>query len=296
MECLPNSLFKKKCKYVNSIYNINKFGSKGSKECVKSWTGGILSPSEDTCYDKTYIKNNQTCSDLVDKNSYYTEIKSECSYNFYYIDEEKGRQKICLEKNEECTLEYIKIVPQSKEWIKTCSTTYYKIIFKDLCLNYNQTNSILSGGEQVCKTNYYHGYLSSGKYVCAAKCTSGYLEVPFTRTSILCLGACLGTHYPYYFNNSCYISCANNDLLDIVNGFEVPKKPSDVNKDKANHTCKCLNPWYRYNDITKKKVIIKCSDSKYPFSISDCKNFSNPKKTFIYVCKNLWYFNNSTNK
>ncbi len=101
MTCIANSKEKEKCKFIeNNVYNINLFGS---KQCITkndcNTKKGILSPSEDTCY--ILNKNNQSCSLYVDKNSYYdkTNSKCDCSYKFYYIEEEIGRQKICLDVN-----------------------------------------------------------------------------------------------------------------------------------------------------------------------------------------------------
>ena len=328
MECLSNSLGKKKCKYVNNTYSINVFGS---KECINTCSGKILSPSEDTCYETSYIYDDGTCSSLVDKNSYYTGTKCDCKYKFYYKPEEQGQQKICLDRNGECPLDYKKYVPQTKECVKDCPFDYNKL-FNKLCLNYDVT----------CSTGNYHWYFSNtnNKYECDGKCQSDDdLEVPISKTSIYCISSCKGSDFPYYYNKKCYTSCANNDLLEIVNAFEVPESPSN-NPNYANYICKCLNPWY--NDTTNNKII--CSDSKYPFSISDCKNFTNPqdfkymvkhtlecivddcpstypyhfnkecfkdcendassfyhylvpkKDSYECECKNLWFINNQTNK
>ena len=277
MKCLQNSLGKKKCKYVDNTYSINVFGS---KECINSCSGKILSPSGDTCYEKSYIKNNETCSLLVDKNSYYTGTKCDCKYNFYQKPEEKGQEKICLDKNGECPLDYKKYVPSTKECVITCPSDN-NILFKNLCLSYAPSQSTNNGNVAECNTNMNYWYYSktTSRYVCDSSCPTNYLKVPLAKTSILCLDFCSGTHYPYSYNGKCFTSCANNDLLDIVNGFEVPEKPS-VSPSSANHTCKCLNPWY--NDKANNKII--CSDSKYPFSISDCKNFTNPQD-FKYMVK-----------
>ena len=111
MECIPNSVGKKKCKYVNDIYNVSMFDS---KQCIKKNTcknnKDILSPSEDICYDKSY---NDKCSSLIDKNSVHKSAlsKCECLNKFYYTPEEKGVQKICLDKNGECPSEYKYFVP-----------------------------------------------------------------------------------------------------------------------------------------------------------------------------------------
>ena len=123
-----------------------------------------------------------------------------------------------------------------------------------------------------CDSNNYYWYYvkTTNKYTCTNKCPSDYLDVPLAETSILCLEkSCKGTHYPYIYNNKCYTSCANSNLLEILNGFEVPESPNS----KANYTCKCLNPWYR--NTTNNTVI--CSFSKYPFSIFDCDNFTTTK-------------------
>ena len=286
MKCIENSIGKKKCKYVDSQYDINMFGSKqclGRNKCEE--INGILSPSEDTCYDNSYIYNNQTCSSLVDKNSYYNVnlLKCECSYKFYYKNEEQGREKICLDENGECPLEYKKYVPNTKECIINCNE--YRYIFNNLCLNYKPDNSEEKANKIVdCKVNSPYWYYDNEKsqYVCDSDCASlDYLKVPFTETSILCVKSCLGTHFPYYYNQKCYTSCANNDLLDIVNGFEVPERAIDKNNEiVSNYVCKCLNPWY--NDKENNKII--CSDSKYPLSIFDCKNFTTPKE-FKYLVK-----------
>ena len=331
MECIPNSVGKKKCKYVHSKYNVNMFNS---TECIEKEkcknNNGILSPSEDTCYDNSY---KDKCSSLIDKNSVYKSdlSKCECLYKFYKRDEEQGQQKICLDRNGECPLDYKKYVPQTKECVKDCPFDYNKL-FNKLCLNYDVT----------CSEGNYHWYFSNtnNKYECHEKCQSDDdLEVPISKTSIYCISSCKGSDFPYYYNKKCYTSCANNDLLEIVNAFEVPESPSN-NPNYANYICKCLNPWY--NDTANNKII--CSDSKYPFSISDCKNFTNPqdfkymvkhtlecivddcpstypyhfnkecfkdcendassfyhylvpkKDSYECECKNLWFINNQTNK
>ena len=283
MECIPNSVGKKKCKYVNDIYNVSMFDS---KQCIKKNTcknnNDILSPSEDICYDKSY---NDKCSSLIDKNSVYKSAlsKCECLNKFYYTPEEKGVQKICLDKNGECPSEYKYFVPIINECRTNCSG--YSYIFNKLCLDYLPDKEVVKTGNIVdCPTTKPYWYKNNkNKYVCNDQCpTNDYLKVPFTETSKLCLNSCKGTHFPYYYNGQCYTSCANNNLLEIVNGFEVPESPNDANKNKANYTCKCLNPWY--NDTQNNKLKIICSDSKYPFSISNCKNFTNPKD-FKYMIK-----------
>ena len=188
MECLPNSVGKKKCKYVDNTYNINVFNT---KECINSCSGKILSPSEDTCYETSYIKNDSTCSELVDKNSYYTGTKCDCKYNFYYKPEEKGNLKICLDKNGECPLEYKKYAHITKECVKDCSSTIYTTSFKNLCINYTPSNSKSIGTNSLdCDTNYYSWYYNekTKKYECLTTCSSvKYLDVPLTKTSTLCL-------------------------------------------------------------------------------------------------------------
>ena len=282
MVCL-DSLGKKKCKYLeNNIYNINLFGTKECityDKCINN-IKGILSVSSDTCYDNSY-KNK--CS-MLHNNSEYdnTYKKCNCSYKHYYKDEEREQEHICLDANGECPYDYNKYVPFTMECVKECPSGY-KYLFKNkLCLknkptdckDVDTTKNIVD-----CKNGYNYWYnTSKGDYKCDVRCPSGNVHAPFSPTSRLCLPHCNETHFPYYYDNKCYSSCANSALLDIVNGFEIPERPDESYLAKFH--CDCLNPWYTASN--GKKI---CSESKYPYSISDCKNFTSPFPTFKYMIK-----------
>jgi len=283
MICL-DSLGKKKCKYLeNNIYNINLFGT---KECVTydkciNTINGILSISSDTCYENSY---KDKCPMLHNNSEYDNTLsKCNCSYKHYYKDEERGIEHICLDINGECPYDYNKYVPFTMECVKECPSGY-KYLFKNkLCLKNKPTNyKDIDTKKNIvdCKDGYNFWYSTSkGAYKCDnIGCPSTNVHAPLSPTSRLCLPHCNETHFPYYYDGKCYSSCANSGLLDIVNGFEIPERPDE--SYLAKYHCDCLNPWY--TDGNGKKI---CSESIYPYSISDCKNFTSPFPTFKYMIK-----------
>ena len=277
VECMQNTESETKCKKVSSIYSIKMFNS---KECVKTCINeNILSPTEDICYDKLH---NCGFDDLPDdKNTKLITLKNgqkkcECKYKFYYKEDEEYpgfQKKICLDEDGLCPSDYGKFIPETKECIKTndpCPAKFSCLFLDKFCLRdipKNSTNTPSKGKYYECvKPNeYWHETKpDSGNYECIDKCLDKYpVYAPSTNQ---CLTKCSGSIYPYFYENKCYNSCNNSELLNIENGFVTYSQ-----SEYANYVCDCHNPWF-YNDVHKKI----CAESKIEYSIFDCNNFTNP--------------------
>ena len=282
MECLQNSTSETKCKNLSSIYSIKMFNS---KECVKTCNNSnILSASEDICYDKSHICNFNDLPDdknthLITKNN--GQRKCECSFKFYYKEDEeyKGFQKkVCLDYDGLCPTGYEKFIPETKECIKNedpCPNEFNCLFLGKFCLRdcpKNSTKNDSANYYQCTQPNeYWHETTpGSGNIECLDKCLDKYpVYAPSTNQ---CLTTCKGSIYPYFYENKCYNSCNNSELLNIENGF-ITKRESEY----ANFICECHNPWF-YNDVHKKI----CADSMIEYSITDCNNFTNPNPNPIY--------------
>ena len=296
--CFENSLNNKKCKYINGIYEVNMFGSNQcikKEECTQA-NGKILSPSKDVCYET----NNCTKIDENFENDIENENQCKCRYKYYKRAEDESCNydgctnnlelniTICLDKNGVCPRGYEKYIPETKECVSKCPDQYY--LFRDLCLSGTQCDSdkgfAKDETDKLCKCNnpkwYNDDPNGKGIFYCVGTCPEdkGYLVSAPDVSQSECLKSCNKTYYPYFYNNQCYSSCANNDLLDIKNGFEIFESPKD-SPNLSEFQCGCLNPWY-YEDKSNNKRI--CSESKYPDSITDCKNFTTTK-VFNYMVK-----------
>ena len=288
--CFNNLKNNTKCKYLHATYNVNVFGT---NECIeKEDCKGILSPSNDICYDekiytcgkidKNSIPNGSQCKC---KNKFYkTEDSGQCdSTTFQKCDISQLNMTICLDENGACPLGYEKFIPETKECVNKCPDEYY--LFRNLCLSEKQCDTkkgfVIDTTNKLCKCNkdkwYNNDPKGIGEFHCVDTCPEekGYLVSSPSESE--CLKSCKETYYPYFYEKKCYTSCANSDFLNIVNGFEIFESPTQ-NSNLANFHCDCLNPWYKDG---LKKI---CSESKYPDSITDCKNFTNPPK-FKYMIK-----------
>ena len=288
--CFENKFNNRKCKYLHSEYIVNIYGS---NECIKkddcTKEGKILSPSKDVCY----MSNN--CED-IDKNfvnEYQHQCK--CKYKYYKKAEDESCNyegcdptnldlniTICLDEKGVCPLGYEKYIPGTGECVSQCPDDYYS--FRNFCLSETECSGNFEKVGKLCKCTKGFWFIEDidgvNKLNCVENCDGA--EYPLYAPDVSeseCLKSCSGTYYPYFYNNKCYSSCANNDLLDIINGFEVFESPE--NPDLSKYMCDCLNPWY-YDNTKKKKI---CSDSIYPDSISDCNNFTSHTSDFKYMVK-----------
>ena len=281
MECLLNSKREfLKCKNISNVYSIKMYDT---KECVKTCNiSNILSVSEDICYNETH-----KCSLPNDRNTYiFTkkngQRKCECLYKFYYTDDEYGGiQKICLDYDSECPSGYGKFVPETLECIKTednCPPEFSYLFLDIFCLRECPKNSTLNKSKKTCQcvepNSYWHETTpGSGNLECLDKCLDKYpVYAPSTNQ---CLFKCGGSYYPYLYEDKCYTSCNNSDLLNIKNGFITENKTK-----YSNYTCECHNPWF-YNDKHQKI----CADSMVEYSIEGCDNFTNPNPNYIYFVR-----------
>ena len=293
--CFENSINNKKCKYINDTYNVNMFGS---NQCIKkeecSQANEKLSPSKDVCYktdnctkiNENFENDNGNANQCKCKYKYYKRAEEETCNYAGCINNLELNITICLDKNGVCPKGYEKYIPETKECVSECPSEYY--LFRDLCLSETQCNNGFDKDDtnKLCKCNKGKWYNDEpdgpGKFYCVENCPEdkGYLVSAPDVSESECLKSCNETYYPYFYNKKCYSSCANNDLLDIINGFEIFESPKEPELSKlSKFHCDCLNPWY-YEGEDK-----KCSESIYPDSITDCTNFTSPFPEFKYMVK-----------
>jgi len=292
--CFNNGYNNTKCKYLNGTYNVNMYGT---NECIEKndckARNGILSPSNDTCYDKSKYN----CKD-IDKNSTLKSIDfCMCQYKHYKRKDigncdfsncniDQLDMTICLGENGVCPLGYGKLINEKNECVNECPPNYYS--FRNICLTTNECQNGFDNNCQCYKkeNKFWYKVKSTEKYIyhCVENnCPNGYPVYAPDFSENECLQSCNETYYPYFYENKCYSSCANSDLLDIINGFEIFEPPKDTEHPEISKLskfhCNCLNPWYRDGS---KKI---CSESKYPDSITDCTNFTSPFPEFKYMIK-----------
>ena len=294
--CFKNSLNNTKCKYLHGTYNVNMYGT---NECIEKNDcknkNGILSPSNDICYDKSEYKCEVIDKNSIVKNTYYCMCKykhykrkdiGQCNFSGCNID--LLDMTICLDENGVCPLGYGKLINENNQCVNECPSGYNS--FRNICLTAKECNDGKFDKNCQCyKKNkkFWYKVKSEDKYIyhCLdTSCPKGYPVYAPDVSENECLQSCIETYYPYFYDNKCYTSCANSDLLNIINGFEIfePPKGTEVSKLSKFH-CDCLNPWYYYDGNARKSK--KCSESVYPDSIADCNNFTNPEQKFKYLVK-----------
>ena len=293
----------------------------GSNECIKTCLNrGILSPSEDICYEESYH-----CSD-IDTNSHLItkengQKKCDCLYK-YYID---GDRKICLNEEDECPNGYGKYIPSIKQCLKAddpCPDEY-KFLFNNFCLAHCPIDSNTDGNNCECNVdNKIFWYeVTNGNYKCLPQCLD--IHPVYVAETKKCLEKCTGTFYPYLFENKCYSSCDSNinTELNIQGGISI-ENDSELSK----YICVCPEKWYiDENDGNKKTICVNdCFSVSPPFNYlvrktsqcvnecpeeypyyfnnecySSCENeakqlFHLNLKTVVPLlecqCENLWYF------
>ena len=289
IECFENKNNNKKCKFLSNVYNVNM---DGSNECIKSsdcvqTEGKLLSPSKDVCYKASFCKNidknfkNENENHCKCKYKYYRRADNgKCDYSGFVQNNADLYITICLDENGVCPKGYEKYIPSTGECVNTCPEEY--LSFRNFCLTSTECEN---GGfkDKTCKCDKGFWYIDNNILHCVSfeDCkNSGYPVYAPDVSESECLKTCKGTYYPYYYNGKCYSSCANSDLLEIKNGFEIFESPKDSNL--ANYICDCLNPWYYYDEVKKIK---NCSESIYPDSIEDCNNFTYSEPKFKYLVK-----------
>ena len=289
IKCFENKKKNKKCKFLSNVYNVTM---DGSNECIKSsdcgqTKGKLLSPSKDVCYTNNNCENidakfiNENTNNCKCKYKYYKRADiGECEYSGCNPNNLDLKIIICLDENGACPKGYEKYIPSTGECVNTCSKEY--LSFRNFCLTSNECKN---GGfkDKTCECDKGFWYIDNNILHCVSfeDCkNSGYPVYAPDVSESECLKSCKGTYYPYYYNGKCYSSCANSDLLEIKNGFEIFESPKDSNL--ANYICDCLNPWYYYDEVKKIK---NCSESIYPDSIEDCNNFTYSEPKFKYLVK-----------
>jgi len=310
--CLERSI--DNCKNAPNFY---KIAMHDSNECIQTCLNrGILSPSEDICYEGNY-----ECSQ-IDINSHLItkengQKKCDC-LNKYYIN---GDKKICLNETSKCPSGHDdKYVPSIKECLKNgdpCPEKY-KFSFDNFCLDICPSGS--QETDNICECNdgnkIFWYEVSNANYKCLPQCPDNY-PVYIAETK-QCLKKCTGTFYPYLFENKCYSSCNSNDNLNIVGGTAI-RNPSELSE----YICGCPDKWYI--DENKKTICVndcfsgdkifkylvrktlQCVNEcpiDYPYYFnkecySSCENeakqlyhlsLKTVKPLLECQCENLWYF------
>ena len=294
--CFNNGYNNTKCKYLHGTYNVNMYGT---NECIEKddckARNGILSPSNDICYERSkynceYIDKNSTLKFddycMCKYKHYKRKDIGKCDFSTCNIDQLD--MTICLDENGVCPLGYGKLINEKNECVNECPQGYYS--FRNICLTASECKN-KNGFDNNCQcykkeNKFWYKVKSNEKYIyhCVENnCPNGYPVYAPDVSENECLQSCNETYYPYYYDKKCYTSCANSDLLDIINGFEIFEPPKDTNDPEISKLskfhCDCLNPWYL---DSSKKI---CSESKYPDSITDCTNFTSPFPEFKYMVK-----------
>lgn len=279
--CLENTIVN--CKNAPDTYKIKMYGS---NECIETCLDrGILSPSEDICYEESYqCSQIDTNSHLITKEN--GQKKCDCLYK-YYID---GDQKKCLNEEDQCPNGYDKYIPSIKKCLKAddLCPDEYKFLFNNLCLDHCPIDSNQSGNNCECnddnKIFWYE--VSNGNYKCLPQCLD--IHPVYVADTKQCLEKCTGTFYPNLFENKCYSSCDSNSNteLNIQGGISIEK-----NSELSKYICVCPDKWY----------IDESGENKKTICVSDC--FSGAK-IFKYLVRKTsqcvdecpegypYYFNN----
>jgi hypothetical protein len=216
--CLASTI--DNCKNAPDTFKIRMHGS---NECIETCLNrGILSPSEDICYEESYeCSQIDINSNLITKEN--GQKKCDCLYK-YYIE---GDQKICLNEESQCPGGYGKYIPSIKECWKTddpCPIKY-KFSFNNFCLENYPIDSKVTGNTCECKDdddNEIFWYeVTNGQFKCLPQCLDTHpVYVADTKQ---CLEKCTGTFYPNLFENKCFSSCDHNanTELNIQDGIEI---------------------------------------------------------------------------
>ena len=299
----------------------NKLPLHGTKQCLKTCSDDrILSVNEDECY-----KENTPCSSIDPNSQLITtstgQKKCDCAFSFY-LDTSDNNKKHCLAEGDYCySGSYNLYIPELKECVSSCPTTYIKN-FKNFCLRNCPSGSDVDGNTCKCQKDATNDKLwyqtSTSNFVCIeGDCPDNFpLYVESTKQ---CLTSCKGTHYPNLFESKCYYDCASTGIANIIQ--------MEITSDLASFKCYCPLPWYYDNDNKmvcppNDGTIKKCKDhnkgldfmidetrqclkecpSEYPYYFNNkcyksCEeanekyelNIESKESSFECVCPNLWY-------
>ena len=246
------------CKSNTDSYIIQKYNT---KQCLKI-CDTILSLNGDYCYESS-----NACEHIDDMNSELEDNRCVCK-NKYYINDSDNNKIKCLNKNDVCPEGKNLYIPDKRQCIDSCPTTYYK--FYNFCLNRCPRGSTVSGNECTCDKFWHEN--SEGNYECLNDCLDKY---PFyAEETKQCLKKCTDSYYPNFFGNKCYSEC-NKIAEDLaVNTVKTP-----ISNELYDHICQCDKPWY-YDTTTHNKKMVCPAPSE---TVNDCSNYSS--QGFYYMVK-----------
>ena len=218
----------------------------------------------------------------VNGNEYYT---CACASGLWHRDEDE--KILCNEENKNTCIEFIeskpKLVQDTDECLGECPSGYYE--YKNVCykdckdVKKNHEYSMENDGN-TCKCSNLWKLDVDGYKICleGEVCNEDEKKILVKETNE-CVSTCSNIEY----NNTCYQTCPDNTQ-------------SYTNTNNEN-TCICIHKWYKYEDKSLKKEIIKCFEDEnkgcpndFPYLDYETKEclanleICNDKKIFNNIC------------
>ena len=242
----------------------------GENECVK-YCDGTLSSNGLKCYRTEY-----NCDENKEKLTILTngDKKCDCIEKYYYSYERGIKEKICLNKNENCPQSMSLLIKETKECVSTC-TGDYSIKFENTCVSSCPPLTTSIGNECKCTGKFYIDKDNSA--VCLENnCPHEY---PFIiKDTNQCTAKCPDDKYLLYSTKECI---SQTECSDTTNREAVTSEGDTLAQQYAINKCRCTNNWY-YDEMTGEEICptadTACSEltnNKYKYNIYPTKQCVN---------------------